>query len=69
MSATPTGIRETVESSGIQWETHGGEMAQAAVDWLDWGLMSDTTAAECFLGEDCGLCGDLDWTVKKRNHP
>lgn len=45
---------------------HGGMGAKIAVDWLDWQLRGDRHAARTFVGSDCTLCSDPEWTVRKR---
>ncbi len=44
----------------------GGEEAQATRQWLDWKLFGDATAAQVFMGPDCGLCRDPRWTVARK---
>ena len=52
---------------GTYWEPNGGAAAQVAVSWLQWQLRGDSSAGEMFLGEDCGLCQNPEWSfVKKR---
>jgi len=48
-------------------QRNGGEVAQIAVDWLDWQLRGDQVAGRTFTGTDCRLClrGDLS-IAKKR---
>lgn len=46
---------------GTYWEPNGGQAAQIAVDWLQWQLRGDETAAQTFIGEHCGLCQDPEW--------
>lgn len=36
---------------------------RAVVGWLDWQLKGDQAASAMFLGPECGLCTDPDWTV------
>src|SRR5690606_18403964 len=50
-------------------EPHGGSAARIAVDWLNWQLRGDATAARRFTGPDCGLCRDGRWTLEWRNVP
>ena len=44
----------------------GGAVAHVAVDWLEWQLKGDKTAARTFVGENCRLCSGTDWTIKKK---
>jgi hypothetical protein len=39
----------------------------AATAWFRWQLMSDTTQRRVFLGDDCTLCTDPNWTVQRKN--
>ncbi len=44
----------------------GGAVAHVVVDWLDWQLKGDKTAARTFLGDNCRLCSGTEWTVKRK---
>jgi dienelactone hydrolase len=44
----------------------GGSVARVAVDWLQWQLRGDKTAAGTFMGDNCRLCTHTDWTLKKK---
>ena len=48
---------------------NGGPSATVAVKWLEWQLRGDKKAAGYFLGKDCGICQDKDWTVGRKNLP
>lgn len=43
---------------------NGGAWAEVAVHWLDWQLKGDAASGNWYLGEDCGLCQNSDWTVE-----
>ena len=47
-------------------QINGGVVAQVAVDWLEWQLRGNRMAAGQFVGEDCGLCRDPQWTVQQK---
>lgn len=47
-------------------QPHGGEAARVAVEWLEWQLRGDRSAAHTFVGADCRLCTDSRWTVQRR---
>lgn len=47
----------------------GGPSAKAAAAWLDWQLRDDKTARAYFVGKDCGICSDTQWTVHRKNLP
>jgi hypothetical protein len=51
---------------GTYWEPNGGAAAQVVVKWLAWQLRGDADAARAFLGPDCGLCTDPQWTFKAK---
>lgn len=44
----------------------GGAVAHAAVDWLEWQLKGDKSAARTFLGENCRLCSGTDWAIERK---
>jgi hypothetical protein len=47
----------------------GGAAASVAVSWLDWQLRGDAQAARRFVGEDCGLCKDPQWSLQRKQVP
>jgi hypothetical protein len=51
---------------GTYGEPNGGEAARVVVAWLQWTLRDDAQAGALFLGADCGLCSDPDWTFEKK---
>lgn len=51
---------------GTFMEENGGAAAQVAVKWLDWQLRGDREAALTFIGADCGLCRDPQWTLERK---
>lgn len=55
-----------VGHEGTYWEPNGGKAAATVVAWLDWQLRGDSRAAQVFRGEDCALCRDPAWVVKKK---
>lgn len=52
---------------GTYHEPLGGKGARIAVDWLDWQLRGNQKAARSFTGKDCGLCGDPEVTIERKN--
>jgi hypothetical protein len=50
-------------------EPNGGAAASVAVSWLDWQLRGDAQAAKRFVGEDCGLCKDTQWSLERKQFP
>jgi hypothetical protein len=47
-------------------EPNGGAAASVAVSWLNWQLRGDAESAKRFVGEDCGLCKDAQWSVQRK---
>lgn len=48
---------------------NGGVVAQLAVDWLEWQLRGNRTAARTFVGADCRLCGRSDVRIERKRIP
>jgi hypothetical protein len=55
-----------VGHGGTYAEPNGGKAAAVVVDWLQWQLRGDAEAGKTFLGEDCGLCSDPEWTYDSK---
>jgi hypothetical protein len=51
---------------GTYAEPNGGAAAQVVVDWLEWRLRGDSEAGKSFLGANCGLCVDPQWTFDSK---
>ena len=47
---------------GTYWEPNGGVAAEVVIDWLNWQLRGDAADGRAFIGSDCGLCADSEWT-------
>lgn len=56
-----------VGHGGTYREPNGGAYGAVASAWLKWQLLDDSEASKTFVGDDCTLCIDPDWTVEKRN--
>ena len=50
-------------------EPNGGAAASVAVSWLDWQLRGDVQSGKRFVGEDCGLCKDAQWSFERKQFP
>jgi hypothetical protein len=50
-------------------EPNGGAAASVAVSWLNWQLRGDQQSARRFLGDDCGLCRDAQWSFQRKQFP
>jgi hypothetical protein len=51
---------------GTYWEPNGGAAAAVVVDWLEWRLRGNSEAGRTFLGAECGLCVDSEWTFEAK---
>lgn len=47
-------------------QPNGGRAAEVAVDWLEWHLRGDSSAAKNFTGPDCSLCNNPEWSIRKK---
>ncbi len=45
---------------------NGGRFAEVITAWLEWQLKGDGDAKAMFVGEDCDLCTDRQWTVQRK---
>ncbi len=63
------GVYPSVGHGGTYAEDNGGAYGIAAVAWLKWQLMGDTSAAGrgYFVGDGCGICNDTSWSVASRS--
>ena len=57
---------KSVGHEGTFKQENGGVAATVAVSWLEWQLRGDDEAADTFVGPECGLCVDADWTIRKK---
>ena len=62
------GVHPSVGHGGTYSEDNGGAFGVAAVAWLKWQLLNDTSAKGkgYFVGASCGMCADTKWTVNSR---
>ena len=65
------GVYPSVGHGGTYNQDNGGPYGIAAVAWLKWQLMGDTSAAGrgFFVGENCGICQDPNWETDSRSLP
>jgi dienelactone hydrolase len=63
------GVYPSVGHGGTYNQDNGGPFGVAAVAWLKWQLLGDTSAAGrgYFVGSDCGICRDSNWEVDSRS--
>jgi len=50
-------------------QPNGGAAASVAVSWLEWQLRHDVQSAGRFVGENCGLCRDAQWSLQRKQFP
>jgi hypothetical protein len=62
------GVYPSVGHGGTYNEDNGGAFGVAAVAWLRWQLMGDTSATGkgYFAGPDCRICVDSKWQAASR---
>lgn len=61
-------VYPSVGHGGTYNQDNGGPCGVAAVAWLKWQLLGDTSASGrgYFIGEDCGICRDPSWQTDSR---
>jgi hypothetical protein len=70
ISQVPVAIANLpVGHGGTFNEPNGGAAASVAVSWLNWQLRGDAQSAKRFVGEDCGLCKDAQWSLQRKQFP
>jgi hypothetical protein len=62
------GVHPSVGHGGTYNEDNGGAFGIAAVAWLKWQLLNDTSASGkgYFVGNACGMCGDPKWQTASK---
>ena len=65
------GVYPSIGHGGTYNQDNGGAFGVAAVAWLKWQLMNDTSAKGrgYFVGANCGICTDANWQVQSRGLP
>jgi hypothetical protein len=65
------GVYPSIGHGGTYNEDNGGAFGVAALAWLKWQLMNDTSAKGrgYFAGANCGICNDVKWQVASRGLP
>lgn len=56
-----------VGHGGTYRQPHGGAFTGTALAWLNWQLKGDEESSTIFIGDDCGLCKDPEWTIETKN--
>jgi hypothetical protein len=52
---------------GVRTAPYSDRIRLVVTGWLRWQLMSDATLAPMFVGDQCTVCKDTNWTVKQKN--
>jgi hypothetical protein len=63
------GVYPSVGHGGTYNQDNGGPFGTAAVAWLKWQLLGDTSSEGrgFFIGENCGICEDSNWEFDSRS--
>jgi hypothetical protein len=63
------GVHPSVGHGGTYNEDNGGAFGVAAVAWLKWQLLNDTSASGkgYFVGDKCVICGDAKWQTASKS--
>jgi hypothetical protein len=51
---------------GILQEPHSNRIAAAVTGWLRWKLLGEASHSALFVGPQCTLCSDPNWTVQQK---
>ena len=52
---------------GVRTQPYADRIRAVVTGWLRWQLMSDASLAPMFVGDQCTVCKDSNWTVKQKN--
>jgi hypothetical protein len=52
---------------GVMTQPYADRIRLVVTGWLRWQLMRDATLAPMFVGDQCTVCKDSNWTVKQKN--
>jgi hypothetical protein len=63
------GVYPSIGHGGTYNEDNGGAFGVAAVAWLKWQLLNDSSAQAkgMFVGAPCGLCSNPQWQINSRS--
>lgn len=56
-----------VGHGGTYRQPHGGAFTRVALAWLNWQLKGKIEDSKEFIGDNCGLCEDEEWTIETKN--
>jgi hypothetical protein len=51
---------------GVQTAPYSGRIQIVVTGWLRWQLMSDPSLKSMFVGDQCTVCKDSNWTIKQK---
>jgi dienelactone hydrolase len=51
---------------GVRTQPYAGRIQILVTGWLRWQLMSDASLSNMFVGDQCTLCKDDNWTVQQK---
>jgi dienelactone hydrolase len=68
-ASTPVfyGVFNGGDHLGVRTQPYADRIAGVVTGWLRWQLMSDQMLKSMFVGDACTVCGDSNWTVKRKN--
>lgn len=52
---------------GVRTPPYSDRIAAVVTGWLRWQLMNDQTLKSMFVGDQCTVCMDSNWTVQQKN--
>jgi dienelactone hydrolase len=52
---------------GVRTQPYADRIRLVVTGWLRWQLMRDASLAPMFVGDQCTVCKDSNWTVKQKN--
>jgi dienelactone hydrolase len=52
---------------GVRTQPYADRISLVVTGWLRWQLMRDASLAPMFVGDQCTVCKDSNWTVKQKN--
>jgi hypothetical protein len=60
------GVFKDGDHLGVQTQPYAGRIQIVVTGWLRWQLMSDESLKAMFVGDQCTVCKDTNWTVKQK---
>lgn len=68
-ASTPVfyGVFNGGDHLGVRTQPYAERISTLVTGWLRWQLMGDPLLKAMFVGDMCTVCGDSNWTVKRKN--